>query len=47
MRFKVPDLDYLVLYITQSFEILHSSADESTISQAGYQKKGERQIMIS
>lgn len=39
MRFKAPDLDYLVLYITQSFAIVHSSAAESTISQVRYQKK--------
>lgn len=50
MRFKVPDLACLVLYITQSLAIVHSSADESTISQVRYQKKKkkeERQIMTS
>lgn len=39
MRFKVPDLDYLVLHIIQSFATLHTSADESTMSQFRPPKK--------
>lgn len=39
MRFKVPDLDYLALYITQSFATIRTSADESTMSQVRPPKK--------
>lgn len=39
MRVKVPDLDDLALYITQSFATMHTSADESTMSQVRPPKK--------
>lgn len=39
MRVKVPDLNDLALYITQSFATMHISADESTMSQVRPSKK--------
>jgi len=45
MRFRVTDLDYLVLCITQSFAAMHTSANESSMPQVRHPKKEDRQIM--